>query len=164
MRQMQMSTPSAIFFVAMINTINYYLDEDVFVASALCFFIVSFKRYYDNYLLWFFLHFSLKFKPFDEFFSFQNVIPALSLCVAISIEWQTSLKLSLALFLVPFLNIVGWVALEVSLRFMLKFKPFKMWRPVSLFILLRFLLWVWKVIFTRTVRKALNAIWDKNKT
>ena len=37
----------------------------MFEASALCFFIVSFKRCYDEYLLWFFLHFLLKFKPFD---------------------------------------------------------------------------------------------------
>ena len=29
-----------------------------------------------------FLHFFLKFKPFDEIFSFQNVIANLSLCVA----------------------------------------------------------------------------------
>ena len=30
----------------------------------------------------FFLHFLLKFKPFDEFFPFQNVIASLSKCVA----------------------------------------------------------------------------------
>ena len=41
---------------------------------------------------------------------------------------------------------VGWVAFKVSLCFVLKFKPFKMWQPMSLFILLWFLLCVGKVI------------------
>ena len=56
------------------------LNQDVFEASALCFFIVSFKRCYDEYLLWVFLFFLLKFEPFDEFFPFQNVIANLSVC------------------------------------------------------------------------------------
>ena len=55
------------------------------------------------------LHFLLKFKPFDEFFPFQNVISNLfvfvagvCVCVCVYIHWmKTSLKLSLALFSVP---------------------------------------------------------------
>ena len=33
-----------------------------------------------------FLHFLLKFKPFDEFFPFQNMIANLCVCVSTSIE------------------------------------------------------------------------------
>ena len=111
----------SLFLLMVINTIFFYklltikhikwrqwLNEDVFEASALCFFIVSFKRCYDEYLLWFFLHFLLKFKPFDEFFPFQNVIASLSECVAtvcvcVYIHWiKTSLKVSPAIFLSAF--------------------------------------------------------------
>ena len=59
------------------------LNEDVFEASVLRFFIVSFKRFYDEYLLRIFLQFLLKFlKPFDNIFPFQGVIANLSLSVA----------------------------------------------------------------------------------
>ena len=44
-----------------------------------------------------------------------------------------------------FQKIVGWVTFKFFF-FMLKFKLFKMCRPLSLFILSRFLLSVWKVI------------------
>ena len=56
------------------------LNEDVFEASTLHFFIISFKSCYDEYLLWFFLHFLLKFKPFDEFFPSKTSLQ-ISLCV-----------------------------------------------------------------------------------
>ena len=59
------------------------LNEDVFEASVLRFFIVSFKTFYDEYLLGVFLQFLLKFlKPFDNIFPFQGVIANLSLSVA----------------------------------------------------------------------------------
>ena len=138
------------------------LNEDVFGASVLCFFIASFKRYYDKYLLWFFFTFRWSLNRLMSFFSLpKRDSKSLSLCSYI--HWMKDISQAIigTFFKRLFSNMVGWVAFKVSL---LKFKPFKMWRPVSLFILLRFLLWVWKVIFTRTVRKALNAISDKNKT
>ena len=59
---------------------------------------------------------------------------------------KPSLKLSLALFSQCLLQkTIGWVAFEVSFRFLLKFKPSKLWRAMPLFILLRFLLYVRKV-------------------
>ena len=68
-------------------------------------------------------------------------------CVGVYIRWiKMSPKLPLVLFLCLLQKMVGWVAFEVSICFMLKFKPFKMWWPTSLFIVLRFLLCVWKVI------------------
>ena len=124
MRQMWGKTPPGIFVVFTYGDRHYKLltikhikwrqrlNADVFEASTLRFFIISFKRCYDEYLLWFFLHFLLKFKPFDEFFPFQNMIANLSVCVAsvcvcvcvcTSINWiKTSLKLSLALFFIAF--------------------------------------------------------------
>ena len=83
-----------------------------------------------------FLHFLLKFKPFDEFFPFQNVIANLSVCVATvcvcvhplnKVIIKTSLKLSLALFFSAFYKM--WYRMgrfEVCHRFSLKFKLFKM--------------------------------------
>ena len=104
-------------------------------------------------IFWDFSHFLFKFKSFHEF-SFQNVISNLSLheasvCVCGCVH-PLNKDLSQAtigtFFLCLFQKMVGWVAFEVSICFMLKFKPFKMWWPMSLFILLRFLLCVWKVI------------------
>ena len=55
-------------------------EEDVFEASALRFF----HRLLQKMLRWVpfgvFLHFLLKFKHFDEFFPFQNVIANLCVC------------------------------------------------------------------------------------
>ena len=61
------------------------LNEDMFEGSLLRFFIACLKRRETDFTMStfeFFLHFFLKFKPFDEIFSFQNVIANLSLCVA----------------------------------------------------------------------------------
>ena len=142
-----------------------------------------FHRLLQKVLRWvlvkFFLHFLLKFKSFDDFFPSKTWLEtSLSVdsvcgCVCVCIHWiKTSLKLSLAFFSVPqMVGCLGWVAFEVSVRFTLKFKPFKMWQPLSLFILLPFLppyrkgmCWLWIVtskkyilymyIFTWTVRKA----------
>ena len=44
------------------------LNEDVFEVSVLHFIIVSFKRFYDEYLVRVFLHCLLKFKLLDDFF------------------------------------------------------------------------------------------------
>ena len=60
-----------------------------------------------------------------------------------------------------FQKMVGWVAFKVSLLVMLKFKSCKMWRPMSLFILLRFLLSVWKVI---PYRKGMSWLFSKYLT
>ena len=165
---------------------------------------VLFHRVLRKMLRWVpfvvFLHFWFKFKLFAQFFPFQNVIAnlqSLSLSVQpVQLAWgrecvyvhriKTSLKLSLHFFQCLFQKMVGLVAFEVSLCFLLKLKPLKMWRPMSLFMLLRVLLCVWKVIpyrkgmsrawnvlivenkyiyfFTWTVRKALNAISVENNT
>ena len=68
------------------------------------------------------------------------------MCVCTSIELRRLSTYHWHFFQCFLQKMVGWVALEVSLRFMLKFKPFEMWRAMSLFILLRFLLSVWKFI------------------
>ena len=68
------------------------------------------------------------------------------MCVCTSIELRRLSSYHWHFFQCFLQKMVGWVALEVSLRFMLKFKPFEMWRAVSLFILLRFLLSLWKFI------------------
>ena len=77
-----------------------------------------------------FLHFLLKFKPFDEFFPFQNVIANLSVCIAtlcVYIHYiKMSLKLSLALFSVHFTKDGKMGRFEVCHCFLLKFKLFKM--------------------------------------
>ena len=41
----------------MLSKGGHHKNEDVFEASVLSFFIVSFKRCYDEYLLWFFFTF-----------------------------------------------------------------------------------------------------------
>ena len=81
----------------------------------------------------------LRFKPFDEFSPFQNMIANLCVCEAsagacVCTHWIKTLKLSLALFFSAFYNHGRMGHIEVCHRFMLKFKPFKMWRPMSLFI------------------------------
>ena len=42
------------------------------------------KKSYNEYLLWFFLHFLLnKITPFDEFFPLQNAIASVGVCVCV---------------------------------------------------------------------------------
>ena len=80
----------------------------------------------------FFLHFLLKFKPFDEFFPFQNVIANLSLCVATLCECVHPLNKDVSqaiigtFFSVHFTKDGRMGRFEVCHRFMFKFKPFKM--------------------------------------
>ena len=86
-------------------------------------------------------------------FPFQNVIANLcvfvtGVCVCVhphSLNKDFSQAVIGTFYQYHFQKIVGWVAFKF-LFFMLKFKLFKMCRPLSLFILLRFLLSVWKVI------------------
>ena len=121
------------------------LDKDVFEASVLCYFIVSFKRCYDEYLLWFFFTI-VEVKTFWWFFPFQNVIANLSVFVARVLNKDVSQAIIGTFYQCYFQKMVEWVVFKFSLLCMLKFKWFKMWRPMSLFILLPFLLCVWKVI------------------
>ena len=93
-----------------------------------------------------FLHFLLKFTPFDEFFPFQNMIANLSVCVAsvvvvcvcvhvhpLNILWHLS-SYRWQFFWVHFTKDGRMGHFEVCHRFVLKFKPFKVWWPMSLFI------------------------------
>ena len=79
---------------------------------------VSFKRCYYEYLLWFFLHFLLKFKPSDEFFPFQNVTANLSVCAASvcvcvhPLNKDVSQAIIGTFFQCILQKIVGWVALR----------------------------------------------------
>ena len=101
----------------------------------------------------FFFTFLLKFKPFDEFFSFQNVIANLSVCVSVCVcvcvcvhplNKDVSQAIIGTFFQCILQKMVGW---QVCHCFMLKFKLFKMWQlNMSLFILLHFLLCMWNVI------------------
>ena len=97
------------------NTINYQLgtaiNEDVFEASVLRFFIVFFKGCYDEYLLRMLFTFCWSLNLLMSFFPSKTWMQiSLSLwleccvcvCVCVYIHWiKTSLKLSLALFSVP---------------------------------------------------------------
>ena len=78
-----------------------------------------------------FLHFLLKFKPFDEFFPFQNVIANLCACVAAvcvctSIKQRHLSSYHWHFFSVQFTKDGRMGRFEVCHRFLLKFKPFKM--------------------------------------
>ena len=55
------------------------LNEDPFETSVLRFF-VFFKRFYDEYVLEFFIHYLLKFKPMDDFFPSKMWLK-ISLCL-----------------------------------------------------------------------------------
>ena len=63
-----------------------------------------------------FLHFLLKFKPFDEFFPFQNMIANLCVCVATVCVCVHPLNKDISqagtFFQCILQNIVGWVALS----------------------------------------------------
>ena len=108
-----------------------------------------------------FLHYLLNFEPLHDFFPskpwLQISLCLWRKCVCQYTHWiKISFKLSLALFISAiFWKMGGWVAIKFFF-FMLKFKSFKMWRPKCLFILLRFLLSVWKVI-SYTER---NVLWN----
>ena len=115
------------------------LNEDVFGASVLCF---SSSPSKDTTISTFCVFSSLfvKVSTFSWLFSPSKTWFQISLSVCSYIHWMKDISQAIiGTFLVPFSNMVGLVTLEVSLRFMMKFKPFKMWRPVSLFILLWFL-------------------------
>ena len=109
-------------------------------------FIVSFKR-----LRWVrfgvFLHHLLKFKPLDDVFPFKTWLQ-ISLCLWLERVWvhPVNKDVSQAIFSTfyqcQFQKIVGWIGFKFSLLFMLRIKSFKMWRLMSLFKLLRFLLCV----------------------
>ena len=87
------------------------------------------------------LHSTLNWESFSREVSEKNVNVIAKLfafvcvaCVCVYMHWiKTSLKLSLALcFYCLLQKMVGWVAFEVSLRFMLKFKRLKIWSPMCL--------------------------------
>ena len=77
-----------------------------------------------------FLHFLLKFKPFDEFFPFQNLIANLSVCVASVCVCVHPLNKDASQAIIGrfcqcvLQKMVG--CFEVCHHFMLKFKLFKM--------------------------------------
>ena len=81
-----------------------------------------------------FLYYLLKFKPFDEFFPFQNVIANLCLCVAKvcvcvcvhPLNKDVPQAIIGTFYQCHFQKMVGWIVMKVSLLFMLKFKSFKM--------------------------------------
>ena len=120
------------------------LNEDVFEASVLRFFIVSFKRCYDEYLLWFFFTICWSWNLLMSFSPPKSLSKSLS--VWTSIEWRRLSSYHWHFLSVPFSKDGGLGRFKVSLVFMLQFKSFQMWRTMSLFMLLRFWLWVWKVI------------------
>ena len=68
-----------------------------------------------------FLHFLLKFKPFDEFFPFQNVIANLSVCIATVCVHPLNKDISQAIigtfFSALYKRMVRWVALRFVIAF-----------------------------------------------
>ena len=85
-----------------------------------------FHRLLQKILLWVpsvvFLHFLLKFKPFDEFFPFQNVIANLCACVAAvcvctSIKQRHLSSYHWHFFQCILQKMVGWVALRFVIAF-----------------------------------------------
>ena len=99
----------------------------------------------------FLLHYLLKFKTLDDFFPSKMWLQiSLRLwleCVCVHPLIKDVFQATFDTFYqCHFQKMIGLVAFKFSLLFMLKFKSFKMWRPVSPFILLRLLLCVWKVI------------------
>ena len=91
------------------------------------------------------LHYLLKFKPFDEFFPSKTWLQ-ISLCLWLEcvcvhpLNKDVPQAITGTLYQYHFQKMVGWVVFKVSVLFTLRFKSFRMWRPMSLFILLRFLL------------------------
>ena len=129
------------------------LNEDVFEAGVLPIFIVSFKRFYDEYLLglFFTIYWSLNVLLI---FSLPNR-NCKSLCLWLECVCVRPLNKNVSegtistFYRCHFQKMAEWdkVAFKFSLLFMLRIKSFKMWRRVmSFFMLLRFLLCVWKVI------------------
>ena len=102
--------------------------------------------------LWgFLLHYLFKFKPLDDFSLPKRDCKSLCVwleCVCVHphpLNKDFSQAVIGTFYQYHFQKIVGWVAFKFFF-FILKFKLFKMCRPLPLFILLRFLLSVWKVI------------------
>ena len=131
----------------------------------------------------FFPHFLLKFKPFYEFFPFQNVIANLCVCVCVHpLNEDVSQAIIGACFHCVSQKMVVWVALRFVIALsrslnhltcdgqclflsycnscssceisFLKCAHCRSPRQKNIYV----------YIFTRTVRKALNAISDKNET
>ena len=79
------------------------LNEDVFEANVLHFFIVSFKRFLRWAPFGVFLQYLLKFKHFVDFFPYKmwlQISVFVARVCAVYLHWiKTSLKLSLALFI-----------------------------------------------------------------
>ena len=155
------------------------------------------QRCYDEYLLWFFLHFLLKFKPFDEFFPFQNMIASLSGCVATvcvcvcvcvcvhPLNKDVSQAIIGTILQCVLQKMVGWVALRFVIALCWSLNRLNVTANVSFYLIAILALHVkchslkernvlgnmlivdhhvkkkiYVYIFTRTVRKALNAISD----
>ena len=104
----------------------------------------------------------MKFNPFDEFLPSKTW---LLVCV-----WKHPLNKDVShtiiVFQCLFQKMVGWVALEVSFHFVLKFKPFKMSQPIFLFLAIAILALRVKVIPYRKVMRSLliyihnGGIWE----
>ena len=130
------------------------LNKDVFEASVLRFFIVSFKRFPRWVPFGVFLHYLLKFKRFVAFFISLPKCDCESLCLWLECVCVHPLNKGVSQAIIGtfyqchFQKMAGWdkVAFMFSPLFMLKIKSFKMWLLVSLFMLLRFLPCMWKVI------------------
>ena len=124
------------------------LNEDVFEAGVLRFFIVSFKRFYDEYLLGFFFTIYWSLNVLLIFSLTKCDCKSLCLwleCVCVPpLNKDVSQAIIGTFYQCHFRKMAGWdkVAFKFSLLFMLRVKSFKMWRLMSLFKLLRFLLCV----------------------
>ena len=111
--------------------------------------------------LWGFLHYLLKFKPLDDIFPSKTWLQ-ISVCLWLECVCVYPLNKDFSQAVIGFFyqchfqKMVGWVTLKFFF-FMLKFKSFRIWRPMSLFILLRFLLSVWNVIRSLQER---NVLWN----
>ena len=141
-----------------------------------------------------FLHFLLKFKPFDEFFPFQNLIANLSVCVASVCVCVHPLNKDASQAIIGrFCQCVLQKMVEGALRFAItlcwslnclkcdgqclflsycnsfsacemSFHTGKEWPGKCAHCRSPRQKKIYVYIFTRTVRKALNAISDKNET
>ena len=113
------------------------LNEHVFEVSLLCFNIVSFKRFYDEYLVGFFFTVCWSLN-FWMIFSLPKrdanlCVFGVGVCVCVHPLNKDFSKAVIGTFYQShFQKMVGWVALSYFF-FMLKFKSFKMWRPMSLY-------------------------------
>ena len=98
-------------------------SENVFEASILCFFIVSFKRCYNEYLLWFFFTFCWSLNLLMSFFPsktwLQNSVCVATVCVMCVHPLYKDISQAIigTFFQYILQNMVGWVALRFVIAF-----------------------------------------------